>query len=104
MESLVMRKSVDNSEKHWRTDRCNFNGVAFFFRERCAAAPLDGKSNQWTDKSPTEGSHVFNGEPRMRNRLQVSLWGLRLDAQGIVAIAAALLIVLVFALLLAGRF
>jgi hypothetical protein len=25
----------------------------------------------------------------MRNRLQVSLWGLRLDAQGIVAIAAA---------------
>ena len=43
-------------------------------------------------------------EPRMRNRLQVNLWGLSLDAQGIVAIAAALLIVLVFALLLTDRF
>ena len=31
-------------------------------------------------------------------------WGLRFDADGIVAIAAALLIVLVFALLLAVRF
>jgi hypothetical protein len=40
----------------------------------------------------------------MRNRLQVSFWGLRFDAQRIVAIAAALLIVLVFALLLALRF
>jgi len=39
----------------------------------------------------------------MRNQLQVSLWGLRLNADGIVAIAAALLIVLVFALLLALR-
>jgi hypothetical protein len=104
MESLVMRKSVDNSEKRWRTDRCTFNGLAFFFRDRWPAGPLDGKSNQWTDKSAPEGSHVFNGGPRMRNRLQVSLWGLRLDAQGIVAIGAALLIVLVFALLLAGRF
>jgi hypothetical protein len=104
MESLVMRKSVDNSEKRWLTDRCNFNGLAFLFRERWSAGHLDGKSNQWTDKSPLEGSHVFNGEPRMRNRLQVSLWGLRLDAQGVVAIAAALLIVLVFALLLASRF
>jgi hypothetical protein len=36
----------------------------------------------------------------MRNRLQVSFWGLHLAADGIVAIAAALLIVLVFALLL----
>ena len=40
----------------------------------------------------------------MRNRLQVSFWGLHLDADGIVAIAAALLIVLVFALLLSLRF
>lgn len=40
----------------------------------------------------------------MRNRLQVSFWRLRLDADGIVAIAAALLIVLVFALLLTLRF
>jgi hypothetical protein len=31
----------------------------------------------------------------MRNRLQVSFWGLRLTAEGIVAIAAALLIVFV---------
>jgi hypothetical protein len=104
MESLVMRKSVDNSEKLRLTDRCNFNGVAFFFRERWAAGHLDRNSDRWTDKSSLEGSQVFNGEPRMRNRLQVSLWGLRLDAQGIVAIAAALLIVLVFALLVAGRF
>jgi hypothetical protein len=40
----------------------------------------------------------------MRNRLQVNLWGLHLAADGIVAIAAALVIVLVFALLLALRF
>jgi hypothetical protein len=40
----------------------------------------------------------------MRNRLQVSFWGLHLTADGIVAIAAALLIVLVFALLLTLRF
>jgi hypothetical protein len=40
----------------------------------------------------------------MRNRLQVNFWGLRLDADGIVAIAGALFIVLVFALLLASRF
>jgi hypothetical protein len=36
----------------------------------------------------------------MRNRLQVSFWGLHLDAHGIVAIVAAVLIVLVFALAL----
>jgi hypothetical protein len=99
-----MRKSVDNSEKRWRTDRCTFNGLAFFFRERWPAGHLDGKSNQSTDRSSPRRLSSLNGEPHMRNRLQVSLWGLRLDAQGIVAIAAALLIVLVFALLLAGRF
>jgi len=38
----------------------------------------------------------------MRNRLQVSFWGLRLTAEGIVAIAAALLIVV--AVLAAYRF
>jgi hypothetical protein len=37
----------------------------------------------------------------MRNRLQVSFWGLHLTAEGIVAIAAALLIVI--ALLAASR-
>ena len=40
----------------------------------------------------------------MRNRLQVSFWGLHLTADGVIAIAAALLIVLVFALLLTQRF
>jgi hypothetical protein len=40
----------------------------------------------------------------MRNRLQVSFWGLHLTAEGVIAIAAALLIVLVFALLLTLRF
>jgi hypothetical protein len=40
----------------------------------------------------------------MPNRLQVSFWGMHLTADGIVAIAAALLIVLVFALLFVLRF
>jgi hypothetical protein len=104
MESLVMRKPVDNVEKRWRTGANVSKGVAVFSRDRCPAGSLDGKTNQRADRSPPEGSQVFNGEPAMRNRLQVSFWGLRLDAQGIVAIAAALLIVLVFALLLALRF
>ena len=99
-----MRKPVDNFEKRWLTDPNVSKGTAVFSRHRCPAPPLDGKTNQRTDKSPPEGSPFFNGEPGMRNRLQVSFWGLRLDAQGIVAIAAALLIVLVFALLLALRF
>ena len=38
----------------------------------------------------------------MRNRLQVSFWGLRLNADGVVAIAAALLIVVI--VVLASRF
>jgi hypothetical protein len=104
MESLVMRKPVDNSEKRCRTDLSVSKGPAVFFRDRAPASHLDGKANRRTDESPPEGSQFFNGEPGMRNRLQVSLWGLRLDAQGIVAIAAALLIVFVFALLLALRF
>jgi hypothetical protein len=37
----------------------------------------------------------------MRNRLQVSFWGLHLTAEGIVRIAAALLIIIVLA---ASRF
>jgi hypothetical protein len=104
MESLVMRKPVDNSKKRLRTDPGVSKGVALFFRERLPAGRLDGKTNQRTDRSPPEGSQFLNGEPAVRNRLQVSFWGLHLDAQGIVAIAAALLIVLVFALLLALRF
>jgi len=40
----------------------------------------------------------------MRNRLQLSFWGLRIDAVGIFAILVALVIVLVFGMLLALRF
>lgn len=99
-----MRKPVDNSKKRWLTDPSVLKGTAVFFRDHQPGRHLDGKTNQRTDRSPPEGSQFFNGEPAMRNRLQVSFWGLRLDAQGIVAIAAALLIVLMFALLLALRF
>jgi hypothetical protein len=99
-----MRKPVDNSENRWRTDPCVSKGTALFSRERLPAGHLDGKANRRADKSPPEGSQFLNGEPGMRNRLQVRLWGLLLDADGIVAIAAALLIVFVFALLLALRF
>jgi hypothetical protein len=107
MESLVMRKPVGNceiSKKLWRTDPSVSKGSGFFFRNRATADRLDGKPNRQTNRSPNEGSQIFNGEPDMRNRLQVSLWGLRLDAVGIFAIAAAVLIVLVFAVLLALRF
>jgi hypothetical protein len=99
-----MRKPVDNSKKCWPIYPCVSKGTALFFRERTPASHLDGKTRRRADKSPPEGSHFFNGEPSMRNRLQVGFWGLHLDADGIVAIAAALLIVLVFALLLALRF
>jgi hypothetical protein len=104
MESLVMRKPVDKSKKCWLTYPCVSKGTTVFCRERALAAHLDGKARPKTDQSPPEGSQFFNGELGMRNRLQVCFWGLRLDADGIVAIAAALLIVLVFALLLALRF
>jgi hypothetical protein len=104
MESFVMRKPVDNSERNLRTDPSVSKGTAVFSRDRAPAGHLDVQANQPTDRLSPDGSQRFNGEPAMRNRLQVSFWGLRLDAQGIVAIAAALLIVLVFALLLALRF
>jgi hypothetical protein len=105
MESLVMRKPVEKiPKKLWRTDPCVFKDVAVFIRDRAPAGHLDGKANRQTDRSPPDGSQFLNGEPAMRNRLQVSFWGLHLDADGIIAIAAALLIVLVFALLLALRF
>jgi hypothetical protein len=104
MESLVMRKPVDNSEKRWLTNLRVSKGTALFFRERVPDGHLDGKANRRAFKSSPEGSQFLNGEPGMRNRLHVSLWGLHLDADGIVAIAAALLIVLVFAVLLALRF
>ena len=99
-----MRKPVDNSEKRWLTDPSVSKGPAVFSRHRVLAGHLDGKANRRTDEAPPEGSQFQMESLVMRNRLQVSLWGLRLDAQGIVAIAAALLIVFVFALLLALRF
>jgi hypothetical protein len=40
----------------------------------------------------------------MRNRLKIRFWGLHLDANGNFPIVASLLIVSVFALLLAFRF
>jgi hypothetical protein len=40
----------------------------------------------------------------MRNRLQLSFWGLRIDAVGVFAIVVSLLIVSMFTLLLALRF
>jgi hypothetical protein len=40
----------------------------------------------------------------MRDRLQLSFWGLRIDAVGIFAITASVLVVLVFASLFALRF
>jgi hypothetical protein len=104
MESPVMRKPVDSFEKRWRTYASVSNGAPVFFRDRANSGHLDGKPNRQTDRSPPEGSHFFNGEPCMRNRLQLSLWGLHLAADGIVAISVALLIVLVFALLFALRF
>ena len=99
-----MPKPVDSSEKLCRTDPNVSKGGPVSFRDPTTAGHLDGKLNRRTHGSPSEGSQIFNGEPGMRNRLHVSFWGLRLDAVGIFAIAAAVLIVLVFALLLALRF
>ena len=99
-----MRKPVDNSNKCLRTHPDVSKGAALFFHDRLPVGHLGKKTDRRADESAPEGSQRFNGEPRMRNRLQVSFWGLRFDADGIVAIAAALLIVLVFALLLAVRF
>ena len=107
MESLVMRKPVGNSEiskKLWRTDPNVPKGVAVTIRNRATVGRLDGRENQQTNRSSPDGSRFFNGEPDMRNRLQISFWGLHLAADGIVAISAALFIVLVFALLFAFRF
>jgi hypothetical protein len=107
MENLVMRKPVGKSatsKKLSLTDPSVSNGGPVYSIHRAAAAHLDGKRNRQTVRSASEGSHFFKGEPGMRNRLQVSFWGLHLDAQGVIGIAAALLIVLVFAVLLTIHF
>jgi hypothetical protein len=54
---------------------------------------VDQPANRKTDKSSPEGS-LFSMESFMRNRLQVSFWGLHLTADGMVAIGAAVLIVI----------
>jgi hypothetical protein len=46
----------------------------------CLLAIFDGKANRRTHRLPPEGSQFLNGEPDMRNRLQVSFWGLHLAA------------------------
>jgi hypothetical protein len=102
-----MRKPVGNSEiskKLSRTDPNVSNGGSVFCRDRTSAGRLDGAANQPTDRWSPEGSQFFNGEPCMRNRLQISFWGLHLDADGNFPIVAALLIVLMFALLFVLRF
>jgi hypothetical protein len=104
MESLVMRKAVGKSKTSWRDNPSAYEAQFGVNRTPDQVDHLDGAANRPTDRSSPDGSHFFNGEPHMRNRLQVSLWGLRLDAEGILAIAVAFAIVLVFALLLALRF
>ena len=102
-----MRKLVgksDFSEKSSRRNSSAFKNDPVLPLDRATAGQLDADGNWRTDKSSPYGSRFFNGEPHMRNRLQLSLWGLRIDAVGIFAIAAAVLVVLVFALLLALRF
>jgi hypothetical protein len=104
MESLVMRKAVGKSKKLWRTAPSTSDGGAVSSRDRAASGHLDGTANRPTNRSSPEGSHFFNGEPYMRNRLKIRFWGLHLDAVGDFPIVAALLIVFMFALLLAFRF
>ena len=102
-----MRKAVGKSEiseKSWRHNSSAFKGDRVSTEHRVIAGQLDDNGNRPTDRSSPYGSHFFNGEPRMRNRLQLSFWGLRIDAIGIFAIAAAVFVVLVFALLMALRF
>jgi len=51
------------------------------------------------NKLPPEGSHVFfNGEPRMPDKLLIDLWGLTISAEGIYAIGAAVIIIIVWRL------
>jgi len=102
-----MHELVGNSEiskKSGRTDPNVFKGVFVFPLDRTTVDQLDANGNPRAHRSSPDGSHFFNGEPHMRDRLQLSFWGLRVEAVGIFAITAAVLVVLVFALLLAFRF
>lgn len=63
---------------------------------------MTGKRKRRQIVSSPQGSRINKMESLvMRDRLRVSFWGLHLDAEGIVAIAAAILIVSV--VLLASR-
>jgi hypothetical protein len=107
MESLVMRKAVGKSglfKKSCRNNLSAFNGEPVLTVHRTTDGQLDANENRRADRSSPYGSHFFNGEPHMRDRLQLSFWGLRIDAVGIFAITASVLVVLVFASLLALRF
>jgi hypothetical protein len=65
---------------------------------------LTAKQISASDKSSPEGSRFSMESLAMRNRLQVSFWGVHVNADGIAAIAAALLIVIIIAVLAASRF
>jgi hypothetical protein len=92
------------SKKSCRNNPSAFKGEPVLTVHRTNECQLDANRNRRTDRSSPYGSHFFNGEPHMRDRLQLSFWGLRIDAVGIFAITASVLVVLVFALLLALRF
>jgi hypothetical protein len=55
---------------------------------------LTRRQNRQADRSSPKGSRFSMENPVMRNRLQVSFWGLHLTAEGIMAIAAAVAIVI----------
>jgi hypothetical protein len=60
---------------------------------------VDGPPNRHTDKSSAESSSCFsNGELRMSDKLLINFFGLIISADGVCAIVAAVIIVLVIAL------
>jgi hypothetical protein len=67
-----------------------------FLSQSLTAPPFGAPINR-----PLKGSRFSMESPAMRNRLQVSFWGLHLSAEGVTAIAAALIIVI--AILVASR-
>ena len=57
--------------------------------------PVDGQANRRADTTSPKGSQVFfNGEPRMSDKLFIDFWGATISADGIYAIVAAVIIVL----------
>jgi hypothetical protein len=68
-----------------------------------SGSAIDARPRLSAHQSSPNGSQVFQKESlAMRNRLQVSFWGIRVIADGVVAIAAALLILMVFAVVMAS--